>query len=181
MVQRMKWVLLLLALGASSGSQASNYLIEILVFARDDPGASEYLPPDPGLPDYSGTATPGEVGQMLDPAQGQLGPERHTLTRSGAGQPLFHGLWRQPVGSRNNPRKVRITSSEQRDGLPQVEGVVAIGRGRFLHLHLDLLTRPLQGSSGQPTYRLIAQRRMGSNELHYIDHPKVGVLVRIRP
>ena len=48
-------------------------------------------------------------------------------------------------------------------------------RGRFLHLDTDLLLRAPDSSQ---TYRVQLSRRMRSDELHYVDHPKLGILIR---
>jgi hypothetical protein len=55
---------------------------------------------------------------------------------------------------------------------------VALARGRYLHLTLDLALQPA-GSSER--YILRQTRRMRSTERHYIDHPKFGVIAVITP
>jgi hypothetical protein len=68
-----------------------------------------------------------------------------------------------------------------------MEGTVTLSLNRYLHAHVDLLLRRPRGidpSSGLPTtstYRLQAHRRMRSGELHYIDHPAMGILILVTP
>ncbi len=76
-----------------------------------------------------------------------------------------------------------------------VDGVVALQRSRFLHLSLDLqFTEPAAdtGESGlfsiftrrddrAEVFRLQGQRRIRVNEVHYFDHPVIGVIVQVRP
>ncbi len=82
---------------------------------------------------------------------------------------------------------------------PSLEGTIRISVGRYLHVELDLLRRiktaephaieyapPLADdytAQTRPykTYRMQAHRRMRSGELHYIDHPLMGVLIKITP
>jgi len=61
--------------------------------------------------------------------------------------------------------------------------------GRYLHVWLDMIYREPIAISPEidqeyqefilPAYGINMHRRMRSNELHYIDHPKVGMLVKI--
>ena len=53
-----------------------------------------------------------------------------------------------------------------------------MSRGRYLHLDTDLVLR--DAVSAQP-YRIRLHRRLRSEELHHLDHPAIGVLVRIDP
>ena len=55
-------------------------------------------------------------------------------------------------------------------------------RGRYLHLTLDLVLDGA-GEPGEPPqqYVLRQTRRMRSNERHYIDSPKFGVIAVITP
>ncbi len=81
---------------------------------------------------------------------------------------------------------------------PDLEGTIRISVNRYLHIELDLLRRikptdlPLpyehafedgfiQQSQTYNSYRMQAHRRMRSGELHYIDHPLMGVLIKITP
>jgi len=79
-----------------------------------------------------------------------------------------------------------------------LEGTIRVSVNRYLHVELDLLNRIKQspayssyeqsfedGLTQQPLpdnrYRMQAQRRMRSGELHFIDHPLMGALIKITP
>jgi len=79
-----------------------------------------------------------------------------------------------------------------------LEGTIRVSVSRYLHVELDLLNRIKQspvyssyeqsfedGLTQQPLpdnrYRMQAQRRMRSGELHFIDHPLMGALIKITP
>ncbi len=80
-----------------------------------------------------------------------------------------------------------------------LEGTIRVSVNRYLHVEFDLLRRikqsapyllPYEQSFGdslapQPQayrlYRMRDTRRMRSGELHYIDHPLMGVLIKITP
>jgi len=84
-----------------------------------------------------------------------------------------------------------------RSSTAELNGSIAIGLGRYLHAHTDLVytePAPPQRAPQSATDTLFAQqlpawqshrvrdhRRMRSRELHYLDHPKLGVLILITP
>ena len=74
----------------------------------------------------------------------------------------------------------------------ELEGSIKIGISRYLHLYTDMVYRlPRQISAASERhavgdtilvdYPIRSHRRMRSKELHYIDHPLVGILVEARP
>ncbi|MCP5141857.1 MAG: hypothetical protein H6926_05695 [Chromatiales bacterium] len=82
--------------------------------------------------------------------------------------------------------------------LYQLDGTLTLVLGRYLHLYTDLINRRLlaPGSlvfadgGAAPTYdngqalasfRVREHRKMRSKELHYIDHPILGILVKATP
>ena len=99
-----------------------------------------------------------------------------TLRRSRNYQPLAHFGWTQPGFPRGEPRYMSL------DGLVPsgsgLSGQIALARGRYLHLTLEL-TLDSTEDGGKMVLR--QTRRMRSNERHYIDHPKFGVIAIITP
>ena len=61
-----------------------------------------------------------------------------------------------------------------------LQGQIALSRGRYLHLTLDLVLDGAATGDGS-RYVLRQTRRMRSNERHYIDSPKFGVIAIITP
>lgn len=59
----------------------------------------------------------------------------------------------------------------------EVDGTVALHLGRFLHLDTDLLFTETGDVPG--SWRLDERRRMRSEELHHLDSPRLGVIVRV--
>ncbi len=224
-----QWLAIGILWAASIGNAfaATYYAVEVLVFALDDPAATEYLAPDPGTPDFSEARTIAEHGfTEKDPDGGGLGPEKYTLRSRANAEILYHGRWVQTMANRVSPSKIRITAPAPIEGEPPLlDGVLEIGAGRFIHIGFDLRTRgprlppsrtaaggtgdygaaygrmdrrisqsegargisrsPLQvappddSQPEYPFYRLTAHRKMRPRELHYIDHPKIGVLVEV--
>lgn len=115
-------------------------------------------------------------------------------------EPLLHLAWRQPVTSSDKADALYLQApfAQQESSLavtpPRVEGTITVSRNRYLHVDLDLLLRKTvsqdYAQTGYPAsgdytpfrhYRMQGHRRMRSGELHYLDHPLMGVMVRIDP
>jgi hypothetical protein len=98
-------------------------------------------------------------------------------------QPLAAGLAPSPEDSDNN-------------GEARLSGYIRIVLSRYLHAQVDMVyttgivnqtpdvlgTDYLQSEAPKPTiYHLKQTRRMRSDELHYLDHPVLGMLILITP
>lgn len=189
-------VLLALIAGASGAQQSTAglqaYDVELVIFrilsanATPEEWATEksLAPQQLTVPDDdSQTATAPAVAQplatstetfpALPASKFKLTAVEDSLKRSRNYQSLGHFGWTQPGFPRTEAHYMSI-DSQVAGGLT---GRVALSRGRYLHLTLDLA---LQGADGE---RFILQhtRRMRSNERHYIDHPKFGVIALITP
>jgi hypothetical protein len=195
-------LILLLPLAA----EAAWYQIEIIVFSRT-PAASdqpEYWPDDPGRPDLEGARQLGQVGDAspyarLPKSELKLDGAYWSLRGAPGLGPLVHLAWRQPISRPGGTPPVYLASGP---GAAELEGTLEVSVSRFLHVNLDLLLRRTSPAgpsrppalvaadgSGLPRYpvsspegyryRMQAHRRMRSGEVHYIDHPLMGVLLRI--
>jgi len=186
-------MILLFSFGYSAWAEppkdAPWYDIELIIFAQNsaNSGSSEVWPTNPGQPNI----LEAEEFALVPTEEWQLKREFSSLKRSGGRQqPLLHTAWRQPVVSEKIAKPIAVNVSSK-DGA-QLTGTVKISVQRYLHVNLDLLlgdpnTLPmdtLQANNdptytAQPTqYRFIAHRKMRSDELHYIDHPKLGVIIK---
>jgi hypothetical protein len=129
-------------------------------------------------------------------------PYVKAINRQSHLRPLVHRRWRAPIPQRNQPQPVYIASESDeaaprtRAGFAKLEGFVDVTVGRYLHFaptlwyHADNLgmspialptldALPLPDTSGYMELR--QSRRLRSGDLHYLDHPKFGVIVRIDP
>lgn len=123
-----------------------------------------------------------------------LTPSLRAINRQRHLRPLFHKKWRQATPEREDPIALRLDVPA---GLPRLHGTLDVTVSRYLHFNADLWYET--GDLGQeprvfsadgtslaalPTKRFIhiaERRRMRSQEVHYIDHPKIGIIVRIDP
>ena len=174
-IRRRRLLPVLLLIFAPALALADVYDFEIVVFERPGGGANEYWPADPGEPDPAAAigrlnAAGGSGGATMLPASAKsLGPAAYTLKRKGM---VIHDhlAWRQATRGRNSNTWYWIGSG-------RLSGLIRLSQGRYLHLDTDLILR--DGASSQP-YRIKLHRRMRSDELHYVDHPRLGILIRAK-
>lgn len=121
-------------------------------------------------------------------------------------RPLLHRRWRLPVPPRDAPQPIYIaTDTDEQSpltasGFAKLEGYVHVTVGRYLHVaptlwyHADTLgvmplpftgldSRSIAMPKPDPLAHMALNesRRVRSGDLHYLDHPKFGVIVRIDP
>ncbi|HET9446512.1 MAG TPA: CsiV family protein [Steroidobacteraceae bacterium] len=116
----------------------------------------------------------------LSPAKYKLTAIAETLKRSRNYQPLAHFGWTQPGYPRGDAKYLNISTMAPAGS--GIVGQVALSRGRYLHLTLDLVY-DAPGAAGEPTQRFVLRqsRRMRSNERHYLDSPRFGVIAIVTP
>lgn len=159
------------------------YTVEILLFEQASPAVNEEFwsadstPPSlaSAFAPRSHNGMPMSLGETLPRTSFALTGESSRLSRSGY-RVLYHNSWVQQF-SPNSRSTVML--SDPGAGL---EGTIRIERQRFLHVYPDISLNLAQyaGQMGAPV-RMNESRRMRSSELHYIDHPVMGMLVLFRP
>ncbi|MDJ0740604.1 MAG: CsiV family protein [Gammaproteobacteria bacterium] len=151
------------AIGVTSAS-ADAYRFEMVIFERPNAAIGE-APPDAAEPTVDNAA----VGRLARFAVGgrKLGGVAFTLKKKGM---IVHEhlAWVQEPRGRNSKAWYSV-------GDGRLSGVVRVTRGRFLHVDADLLLRDV--ATAQPL-RARLYRRMRSDELHYLDHPRLGIVIR---
>ncbi|MYJ74418.1 MAG: hypothetical protein F4089_04635 [Gammaproteobacteria bacterium] len=88
------------------------------------------------------------------------------------------GGWHQPVPPRDEPQPllVQLGTPDETRRLP-LEGWLSVTLGRFVHLRVVL-----EYQLPDDRVALFAeQRRMRTDEPHYLDHPAIGILARVDP
>lgn len=99
-----------------------------------------------------------------------------------AGQPiLYNAQWVQPVYDQNNNTPLYFESSLLQMNQPQLKGMMDLYVSRYLHAHFKVNYWPEDADSSEDLVSFESARRMRSKELHYLDHPLVGILIRMLP
>lgn len=92
---------------------------------------------------------------------------------------LAAGGWQQPVPPREQPFPLLVQLGPADAAAPFVlEGWFSVTKGRYLHFEAHLLLR--LGQDGDAAL-LAEKRRMRAGELHYLDHPALGLLLHATP
>jgi hypothetical protein len=201
-MKKFLWVAFLGVATLSASAQQStavlqSYDVELVVFRTLNPNASPEqwsmeaaaagqrlaIPDDEPSPFAAAEPAPAAATATfpaLSPAKYKLTAIADTLKRSRNYQPLAHFGWTQPGYPRGEAKYLTINSM-----VPAGSGIlgqVALSRGRYLHLTLDLVY-DAPGAAGEPTQRFVLRqsRRMRSNERHYMDSPRFGVIAIVTP
>lgn len=162
----------------------SRYDIEVLVFENRLPDlvGDELLGKDPATLRQKAidNAVPAEAvtgESYLQPQVAQL------LERDGHYRVLAHAHWQQTLepNPKSPVKAVRVAGSGGSTPA-ELEGAVRFYMSRFLHLDVNMQFRITEPGAPAPvTYAINEQRRLKSQETHYFDHPRFGVLVRVMP
>ena len=112
---------------------------------------------------------------------------------------LVHKAWRQPGLSRKDAIAISVDSrppagtanAAKTQNSNSIHGTIKIVLARYLHIYTDLIYQqpltnptPTWDNTEAQLYKEFPvnfHRRMRSKELHYIDHPLVGILVMAMP
>lgn len=128
--------------------------------------------------------------------------EARKLERSGEHRILFHEAWKMHVVGRDRSIPILFQGGDQYGSRPELQGKIQVSVGRYLHVNLDAYLTQFQkvdhegdqlptahkdqAIGPQPLFRAVSSahlqqtRRMRSNEIHYIDSPYFGAMIRIQ-
>lgn len=111
------------------------------------------------------------VPRLLDEEELQMQTVVRRLRNSANFRPIHHEGWRVHLDNRANalPYAVRAL-----DNPYEVSGDITVAAERKLHVRLELR---MEGDGN--TYVLEQARTLRRKDIHYFDHPKFGVLMRI--
>jgi hypothetical protein len=164
-LRRLVLATVLLGLALPALPQAAGYTVEIIVFRNGtDEGALADSSARPGFAgdDVVATATSRKLGGSV------------TRLNNGGLRVLGHAAWRQaptPFPQTTAALSLRRGVSATQLGVPGITGKVIFERGTYLHLGVDLLVED-RGKR----YRITEVRQVKADEIHYFDHPAIGVL-----
>ncbi|WP_305906779.1 CsiV family protein [Methylomarinum sp. Ch1-1] len=166
--------LMLLLIGffsAALQADSKTFKIELVVFAQDMPNSEVFDQVDSEIEWPTRLADLGSYQQVAAQYRSLSGIYAK-LERTPGYRPLLHVAWTQEIKADRLGAAVQIQSP---DG--SLNGYFRLQRGHYLHMVTDLEYSP----EGWVIYRLNEKRRFKLNEIHYLDHPKFGVIARISP
>lgn len=189
----------LLSVGSAGAQQATptaglqSYDVELLIFrnlagretqeswgveATDAKQGLAIPDEESGAAEAPAPTAPTATFPSLPASKMKLTALEEAMRRGRAYQPIAHIGWTQPGYARNAAKYLSVNSLVP--GSSGLQGQIALSRGRYLHLTLDLVYDATSAETPQ-RYVLRQTRRMRSNERHYIDSPKFGVIAVITP
>lgn len=172
-----------LALAPELKTQENLYTVEVVLFKQKQPAYSEEsLTSEQVEIDFTDArltipydGMPLSANEELEKSQYSLTNETSKLERQGY-EVLYHNAWLQQFNPYTKSTLMVV------DPLGSFEGTLRIDRQRFLHVYPDIhLFKATGAEQAGQTIRMQESRRMRSEELHYIDHPVLGMLVLFRP
>lgn len=169
-----------LALSAPANKE-STYEIEAVVFENRLPelAGDELLARDPAKTNIRGL----ENAVVPEKIEGDsfLQPTITSLLEKDGHRVLAYLHWVQTVDAKSIAKPIRVTSIDP----GELEGTIRFFMSRHLHLDVNLVFRETVAASGsEPTanvFQISEQRKIKTQETHYFDHPRLGVLVRVMP
>lgn len=168
----------LLALLFSTALQAEStrwYDVEVILFVQQSENYrdSEQWPIDYTEPKLEGSRELRSSGSFRRLSQAELKRrgDAGRIRRASDLKLLGHFGWRQPGLPRERAVPIRINNE-----VPGLSGTLTLTLSRYLHIETDLLYREGAGRA----YPMQQSRRMRSDELHYLDHPVIGMAVEVR-
>jgi len=105
----------------------------------------------------------------------RFGGARRSLARSADFRVVGHFGWRAVLEENEATLPLALWLPEDED-TPELTGSLAVDLRRFLHLSGTVFLR-----EGDGWLEIPVARRMRSEELHHIDHPRLAVLIEVRP
>lgn len=187
-------------LSTQAQAQAPSYTIEVIVFEHLGlkGWTEEFWPDDITLPSTQGSTsifTRNQKPLWINRRDQTLAGTATQLNKKGY-RVLFHQAWSQTAYANKNAPTVLI-ENDQKIGSNLI-GTVRLYKTRFAHVDFDLeferripnkiideFAQHQNLSAGEhPThwrFNLKESRKIKPGELHYIDHPLFGVLVKIEP
>ncbi len=129
----------------------------------------------------------------------RLNKQAEKLEKSPDYRILVHKAWKQPGLDKESALPMKITNNtdpENSDNIIKsyIDGDITLIMSRYLHINTNLIfhkliPRPFNTYTNTDEnsinnfrdYPLVFERRMRSKEIHYIDHPLVGIIVLAIP
>ena len=182
----------LLAAALPSTALAERYRVDLIVFADRSAAAGETVQPVQS-PDAARAFEPWEVVplrnagiEILEDELFGLVEAWDRLRNSRNHEPLVRIAWIQKdppaergvaIRLRHGKPLVGMTATGSSEFYP-VDGWVALLAGRYLHLDASFVHTQALEDGELRSFRLRERRRLRRDELHHLDSPRLGVLVR---
>lgn len=97
---------------------------------------------------------------------------------------LTHTAWTQKLTEQQKSLPVRVQAGNiintEIDSQTQLDGTLTLNLNRYIHVATDLQLLN-ETPNGTQRFHIKESRRMRSNDIHYVDHPAFGMIIKISP
>jgi len=169
---RLKIQLFLLIFCCHSWAYADTRLfqVELIVFEQSAPTTELFEQVDTKI-------APVKRYASVESGTKTMSSQYSRLSRADSYRPFYYESWQIQAKSNRVSLPIHISSHEQ-----NLEGWIKIQRGSLLHVVADLEYSPSSPDESEDLiYRIAEKRRVLLNEVHFLDHPYFGVLVKVSP
>ncbi|RUR18829.1 hypothetical protein ELY21_06300 [Legionella sp. km535] len=159
----------------------SSYQIDLILFTHPENGSthSELDSSSPIIP-VSHDAIPLKKNtgktissySLLSPSQSGLKNEYYLLSHKSRYKVLGHYSWRQPA---KNQSSVALPELNHNGWI--VQGTIRVKQSNYYLLDTDIHFSP--SNNPQSSLTIAQKQRLKGSEVYYLDHPRVGMLIKI--
>jgi len=162
--------LLLFCCHAWANADTRQLQVELIVFEQSAPTTELFEQTETKI-------APVKRYASVQPGTKTMNSNYSRLSRADSYRPFYYESWRVQVKSNQVSLPIHISSGAQ-----NLEGWVKIQRGSLLHVVADLEYSPVHYDEFEGLiYRIAEKRRVLLNEVHFLDHPYFGALVKVSP
>lgn len=164
------------------------YQVEVIIFQNTIPPVanSEDFSGFPALPETSKAVNLGPENDAHTPYSElpyswlRLRAEARLIKRKPDYKLLLHTAWLQQEG---RSKTVHLDNDFQEGSAPKLDGTIRVSKGLYYYFSVNLALTPINTllRPKQKPFILKQKRRLRSDEVHYIDHPQFGVLIKVHP
>lgn len=163
-------------------AKSPQYQIDIVLFTHaptaeehvESPYAISTTHHEPAITLKEAPTSSNHTYQVLTKSLSGLQDQIWALNHKGQYNVLMNYSWLQPE---NNQKSIALPLESHKGW--QVDGIMKVVKSAYYQLNTDLqFTAPGQN---QPTFTLAQNQRLKPNVIYYLDHPQIGMLIKIHP
>ncbi|CDF85112.1 hypothetical protein PKB_3774 [Pseudomonas knackmussii B13] len=169
-----RYLLLSLALLAPASFADDLYQVELILFQQEgDVVYSSQPAPD----DWAKGAQPPAPDSRRPTA---MDAQANKLAQAQGYHVLMHKAWKQAIT--DQPVKISLSEGQEQDGHFPVEGTLTLRQQRFVDTQVDFWINQFGGDGLlEHSQHMVQDVSLKNGVLAYLDHPSLGMLVKVSP
>jgi len=167
---KIQFFLLLFSCHSWANADARLFQVELIVFEQSAPTTELFEQVETKI-------APVKRYASVQSGTKTMNSQYSRLSRADSYRPFYYESWQVQAKSNRVSLPIHISSHAQ-----DLEGWIKIQRGSLLHVVVDLEYSPSNpDESEELIYQIAEKRRVLLNEVHFLDHPYFGALVKVSP